>query len=184
MWYVVADRMPVILGDNASVNIWLNDASVKLEEITAPYEGADLVSLRYALCCRYIQNLLYDGTSTTVRQDGVCLGLNPGTAGHCAHLLCNGVGVPYCHISAGGVSHLSWIVGPCLLWLIQEGTCFTERFFYKTTISIRCQSAEKISSDKILVHKLNIVCSVNPEKAAFQALDKLLFLLRYILVKS
>nr|CAB3498919.1 unnamed protein product [Digitaria exilis] len=37
------DRMPVILGDNASVNIWLNDASVKLEEITAPYEGADLV---------------------------------------------------------------------------------------------------------------------------------------------
>ncbi|KAF8733863.1 hypothetical protein HU200_014715 [Digitaria exilis] len=37
------DRMPVILGDNASVNLWLNDASVKLEEITAPYEGADLV---------------------------------------------------------------------------------------------------------------------------------------------
>ncbi|PUZ37549.1 hypothetical protein GQ55_9G128700 [Panicum hallii var. hallii] len=37
------DRMPVILGDNDSVNVWLNDASVKLEEITAPYEGADLV---------------------------------------------------------------------------------------------------------------------------------------------
>ncbi|XP_025792767.1 embryonic stem cell-specific 5-hydroxymethylcytosine-binding protein isoform X1 [Panicum hallii] len=37
------DRMPVILGDNDSVNAWLNDASVKLEEITAPYEGADLV---------------------------------------------------------------------------------------------------------------------------------------------
>ena len=44
MWYVVADRMPVILGDNDSANVWLNDASVKLEEITAPYEGADLVS--------------------------------------------------------------------------------------------------------------------------------------------
>ncbi|XP_034571038.1 uncharacterized protein [Setaria viridis] len=37
------DRMPVILGDNDSVNVWLNDASVKLEEITSPYEGADLV---------------------------------------------------------------------------------------------------------------------------------------------
>ncbi|CAL4918449.1 unnamed protein product [Urochloa decumbens] len=37
------DRMPVILGDHDSVNVWLNDASVKLEEITAPYEGADLV---------------------------------------------------------------------------------------------------------------------------------------------
>jgi hypothetical protein len=42
--------MPVILGDNDSVNAWLNDASVKLEEITAPYEGADLVSPCYALC--------------------------------------------------------------------------------------------------------------------------------------
>ncbi|CAN6292089.1 unnamed protein product [Urochloa humidicola] len=37
------DRMPVILGNHDSVNVWLNDASVKLEEITAPYEGADLV---------------------------------------------------------------------------------------------------------------------------------------------
>ncbi|XP_062198189.1 uncharacterized protein LOC133900918 isoform X3 [Phragmites australis] len=37
------DRMPVILGDKDSVNAWLCDASVKLEEITAPYEGADLV---------------------------------------------------------------------------------------------------------------------------------------------
>ncbi|RLN41770.1 embryonic stem cell-specific 5-hydroxymethylcytosine-binding protein [Panicum miliaceum] len=37
------DRMPVILGNNDSGNVWLNDASVKLEEITAPYEGADLV---------------------------------------------------------------------------------------------------------------------------------------------
>ncbi|OQU83431.1 embryonic stem cell-specific 5-hydroxymethylcytosine-binding protein [Sorghum bicolor] len=37
------DRMPVILGSKDSVNAWLNDASVKLEEITAPYEGADLV---------------------------------------------------------------------------------------------------------------------------------------------
>ncbi|KAL6662285.1 hypothetical protein ACP70R_000144 [Stipagrostis hirtigluma subsp. patula] len=36
-------RMPVILGNKGSVNAWLNDASVKLEEITAPYEGADLV---------------------------------------------------------------------------------------------------------------------------------------------
>ena len=50
MWYVVADRMPVILGNNDSVNVWLNDASVKLEEITAPYEGADLVSPCCALC--------------------------------------------------------------------------------------------------------------------------------------
>ncbi|PNT63666.1 hypothetical protein BRADI_4g19628v3 [Brachypodium distachyon] len=37
------DRMPVILGDNNSVNAWLNNGSVKLEEITVPYEGADLV---------------------------------------------------------------------------------------------------------------------------------------------
>ncbi|OEL17651.1 hypothetical protein BAE44_0021331 [Dichanthelium oligosanthes] len=42
-WKNSEDRMPVILGDNDSVNVWLNDASVKLEEITAPYEGADLV---------------------------------------------------------------------------------------------------------------------------------------------
>uniref|UniRef100_A0ACD5X0G2 Uncharacterized protein n=1 Tax=Avena sativa TaxID=4498 RepID=A0ACD5X0G2_AVESA len=37
------DRMPVILGDKDSVNAWLHNASVKLEEITVPYEGADLV---------------------------------------------------------------------------------------------------------------------------------------------
>ena len=58
MWYDVADRMPVILGNNDSVNVWLNDASVKLEEITAPYEGADLVSPCYALCYHYIHYLL------------------------------------------------------------------------------------------------------------------------------
>lgn len=63
MCYVVADRMPVILGDNDSVNVWLNGASVKLEEITAPYEGADLVSLYYAPCYLYIHNLLYNGTT-------------------------------------------------------------------------------------------------------------------------
>lgn len=40
--------MPVILGNKDSVNAWLNDASVKLEEITAPYEGADLVSPCFA----------------------------------------------------------------------------------------------------------------------------------------
>ena len=48
VWYFLADRMPVILGSKDSVNAWLNDASVKLEEITAPYEGADLVSPCYA----------------------------------------------------------------------------------------------------------------------------------------
>ncbi|KAF2926763.1 uncharacterized protein [Oryza sativa Japonica Group] len=37
------DRMPVILGDKDSISTWLNGASVKLEEITVPYEGADLV---------------------------------------------------------------------------------------------------------------------------------------------
>ncbi|XBH77432.1 hypothetical protein VPH35_103915 [Triticum aestivum] len=37
------DRMPVILGDEDSVNAWLNNSSVKLEEITVPYEGTDLV---------------------------------------------------------------------------------------------------------------------------------------------
>uniref|UniRef100_A0A804MJB9 Embryonic stem cell-specific 5-hydroxymethylcytosine-binding protein n=1 Tax=Zea mays TaxID=4577 RepID=A0A804MJB9_MAIZE len=37
------DRMPVILGSKDYVDAWLNDVSVKLEEITAPYEGADLV---------------------------------------------------------------------------------------------------------------------------------------------
>lgn len=37
------DRMPVILGNKKSVNAWLTDASVKLEEITAPYEGSDLI---------------------------------------------------------------------------------------------------------------------------------------------
>ncbi|XP_015694436.1 abasic site processing protein HMCES isoform X2 [Oryza brachyantha] len=37
------DRMPVILGDEYSINTWLNSASLKLEEITVPYEGADLV---------------------------------------------------------------------------------------------------------------------------------------------
>ena len=58
MWYDVADRMPVILGNNDSVNVWLNDASVKLEEITAPYEGADLVSPCCALCYHYIHYLL------------------------------------------------------------------------------------------------------------------------------
>nr|XP_025881978.1 embryonic stem cell-specific 5-hydroxymethylcytosine-binding protein isoform X4 [Oryza sativa Japonica Group] len=36
------DRMPVILGDKDSISTWLNGASVKLEEITVPYEGADL----------------------------------------------------------------------------------------------------------------------------------------------
>jgi hypothetical protein len=36
--------MPVILGSKDYVDAWLNDVSVKLEEITAPYEGADLVS--------------------------------------------------------------------------------------------------------------------------------------------
>lgn len=35
--------MPVILGNKDSVSAWLNDASVKLEEMTMPYEGADLV---------------------------------------------------------------------------------------------------------------------------------------------
>ncbi|GJN25119.1 hypothetical protein PR202_gb12907 [Eleusine coracana subsp. coracana] len=35
--------MPVILGNKDSVSAWLNDASVKLEEITTPYEGDDLV---------------------------------------------------------------------------------------------------------------------------------------------
>jgi hypothetical protein len=55
--------MPVILGDNDSVNVWLNGASVKLEEMTAPYEGADLVSLYYAPCYLYIHNLLYNGTT-------------------------------------------------------------------------------------------------------------------------
>ncbi|KAK1649311.1 hypothetical protein QYE76_067116 [Lolium multiflorum] len=37
------DRMPVILGDKDSVNAWLHNSSLKLEEITVPYEGADLV---------------------------------------------------------------------------------------------------------------------------------------------
>ncbi|TVU25654.1 hypothetical protein EJB05_28158, partial [Eragrostis curvula] len=37
------DRMPVILGNKDSVSAWLNDASVKLEEMTTPYEGSDLV---------------------------------------------------------------------------------------------------------------------------------------------
>ncbi|KAF0916893.1 hypothetical protein E2562_015070 [Oryza meyeriana var. granulata] len=37
------DRMPVILGDKDSINTWLNSTSVKLEEITVPYEGADLI---------------------------------------------------------------------------------------------------------------------------------------------
>ncbi|KAJ1275636.1 hypothetical protein BS78_05G150800 [Paspalum vaginatum] len=37
------DRMPVILGNVDAVNAWINDASVNLEEITAPYEGSDLV---------------------------------------------------------------------------------------------------------------------------------------------
>ncbi|KAM3240335.1 hypothetical protein ACQJBY_053799 [Aegilops geniculata] len=37
------DRMPVILGDEDSVNAWLNNSSVKLEEITVPYEGTDLI---------------------------------------------------------------------------------------------------------------------------------------------
>ncbi|KAM3295324.1 hypothetical protein ACQJBY_037915 [Aegilops geniculata] len=37
------DRMPVILGDEDSVNAWLNNSSMKLEEITVPYEGTDLV---------------------------------------------------------------------------------------------------------------------------------------------
>ncbi|KAE8774200.1 embryonic stem cell-specific 5-hydroxymethylcytosine-binding protein [Hordeum vulgare] len=37
------DRMPVILGDEDSANAWLNNSSVKLEEITVPYEGTDLV---------------------------------------------------------------------------------------------------------------------------------------------
>jgi hypothetical protein len=41
--------MPVILGSKDSVNAWLNDASVKLEEITAPYEGADLVSHMHSI---------------------------------------------------------------------------------------------------------------------------------------
>ena len=47
--------MPVILGNKDSVDAWLNDASVKLEEITAPYEGADLVSTS---CYQYIHNRL------------------------------------------------------------------------------------------------------------------------------
>lgn len=37
------DRMPVILGDKYSVNAWLHNSSLKIEEITVPYEGADLV---------------------------------------------------------------------------------------------------------------------------------------------
>uniref|UniRef100_A0A0E0PXT9 Embryonic stem cell-specific 5-hydroxymethylcytosine-binding protein n=1 Tax=Oryza rufipogon TaxID=4529 RepID=A0A0E0PXT9_ORYRU len=42
-WTNSEDRMPVILGDKDSISTWLNGASVKLEEITVPYEGADLV---------------------------------------------------------------------------------------------------------------------------------------------
>ncbi|CAM0872791.1 unnamed protein product [Alopecurus aequalis] len=42
-WTSSEDRMPAILGDEDSVNAWLHNASVKLEDITVPYEGADLV---------------------------------------------------------------------------------------------------------------------------------------------
>lgn len=49
----MTDRMPVILGNKDSINAWLNNASVKIEEITVPYEGADLVSPCYALCYQY-----------------------------------------------------------------------------------------------------------------------------------
>ena len=47
--------MPVILGDKDSVNAWLHNASVKLEDITVPYEGADLVSPSYASFLKYTQ---------------------------------------------------------------------------------------------------------------------------------
>jgi hypothetical protein len=50
--------MPVILGNQDCVSAWLNDASVKLEEITTPYEGADLVSPHYVSCYQYIHCLL------------------------------------------------------------------------------------------------------------------------------
>lgn len=38
-----ADRMPVILGNKDSVDLWLNKAIAKVETVLTPYEDADLV---------------------------------------------------------------------------------------------------------------------------------------------
>jgi hypothetical protein len=51
----MTDRMPVILGDKYSVNAWLHNSSLKIEEITVPYEGADLVSPCYTSFYQYTQ---------------------------------------------------------------------------------------------------------------------------------
>lgn len=42
--YLTADRMPVILGDDVSIDVWLNNAMSKSETVLRPYEDADLVS--------------------------------------------------------------------------------------------------------------------------------------------
>lgn len=45
MFYVSAsiDRMPVILGDKESSDMWLTGASSKFHMVLKPYEGSDLV---------------------------------------------------------------------------------------------------------------------------------------------